>query len=229
MSYTRFLWVLVLASGLANAVPTNIDGTITYQAQIKQNGSPANGTFDFQFRLFDEGTVGVGNAVGSTVLINDVVLVNGQLSTNLKFGPSDLVNSTQLFLEVGIRDGASNQPYTLLNPRQRLTEVPFASYADHADFANVTGPNSVTGGSIVDGTIKTADIDATLIQRRVTGTCTAGNAIRTVAQDGTVTCEPVGGGSGTGDITSVNTAIGSGLTGGKHRGRRQPEHRRQRA
>jgi hypothetical protein len=65
MKFTRFLWVLVLASGLANAA--DIDGTITYQAQIKQNGSPANGTFDFQFKLFDSGTVGVGAQSGQTV------------------------------------------------------------------------------------------------------------------------------------------------------------------
>jgi hypothetical protein len=220
MSYTRFLWVLVLASGLANAAPVPIDGTFTYQAQIKQNGSPANGTFDFQFRLFDDGVVGQGASVGATLTLNDVALVNGQLSTTLKFGNSDLIGANQLFLEIGIRDGASNQPYTLLNPRQRLTEVPFASYADHADFAIKTGTNSVDGLSIVDGTvtgadiadgaIKSADIDSTQVQRRVSQVCAPGSAIRTVAQDGTVICEATGGAGG--GVTSITA--GTGLTGG---------------
>jgi hypothetical protein len=71
-------------------------------------------------------------------------------------------------------------------------------------------PNSVTTTSIVDGTIGTADINATQIQRRVTGSCPTGQYVRVVAQDGTVTCGTDATGSGT--VTSI--ATGAGLTGG---------------
>jgi len=49
-------------------------------------------------------------------------------------------------------------------------------------------------------------------QRRVGGVCSSGYAVRAIASDGTVTCEPVSGGAGIGDITAVNA--GTALTGG---------------
>jgi hypothetical protein len=57
----------------------------------------------------------------------------------------------------------------------------------------------------------TLSINPAQTQRRVTGSCGAGNAVRVVRQDGTVACEPVAGSAG-GTVTSVGT--GPGLTGG---------------
>jgi hypothetical protein len=53
--------------------------------------------------------------------------------------------------------------------------------------------------------------NTTYLQRRA-GACLAGNSIRAIAEDGTVTCELDDVGSG--DITEVATAASSGLTGG---------------
>jgi hypothetical protein len=51
-------------------------------------------------------------------------------------------------------------------------------------------------------------VDTSYVQKRVTGSCPSGQSIGVINADGTVTCEVVG------DITSVNTPAGSGLTGG---------------
>lgn len=54
----------------------------------------------------------------------------------------------------------------------------------------------------------TLSADLTFVQKRVSGTCSTGSAIKTINQDGTVTCET----AGSGDITGVTA--GTGLTGG---------------
>ncbi len=71
--------------------------------------------------------------------------------------------------------------------------------------------NAVDGAKIADGAVGAADVNQAQVQVRVTGACPAGQAIRTVAQTGAVTCEAVGAGAG-GDITGV--VAGVGLVGG---------------
>ena len=47
----------------------------------------------------------------------------------------------------------------------------------------------VDNADIADGAVGSADINAAEVQARITGTCASGSSIRTIAQDGTVTCQ----------------------------------------
>lgn len=76
------------------------------------------------------------------------------------------------------------------------------------DITGVTGTGGITGGG-QSGAVSLS-IDTTVIQARVTGTCTTGNYITAIAANGSVTCAADA--SNPGDITGVTA--GSGLTGG---------------
>jgi hypothetical protein len=72
-------------------------------------------------------------------------------------------------------------------------------------------PGGVGSQQISDGAVGALDIDSTAVQRRVTGTCAAGEFVRLVHQNGSVTCGAATNNSG-GDITAVYA--GTGLAGG---------------
>lgn len=75
------------------------------------------------------------------------------------------------------------------------------------DITGVIAGAGLTGGGTTGDVILA--VDTALVQRRVTTTCSTGQAVRSIAQDGTAVCEPMGGG---GDVTGV--IAGPGLTGG---------------
>jgi hypothetical protein len=60
--------LLCLLVWLSAAGPALAQGTVfTYQGQLIDSGNPANGVYDFQFKLFDTVTVGTGTQFGGTV------------------------------------------------------------------------------------------------------------------------------------------------------------------
>ncbi len=77
------------------------------------------------------------------------------------------------------------------------------------DIAGVTAGTGLTGGG-TSGEVSLA-VNPALVQSRVTTACPSGQALRSIAQDGTAVCESISGTAG-GDITGVTA--GAGLTGG---------------
>ena len=185
---------LVAAGAHGQALGT----AFTYQGELQQAGAPADGSFDFQFRLFDAPNGGA--QIGPTVDGPGVQVRGGLFALPLDFGPAQFAGDAQ-WLQIAVRPSGSG-PYTTLDPRTPITPTPYALGAA------VALGDSVTGLSIVDGSVGSADIDAAQVQRRITGSCPAGQYIRLVNQDGSVTCGADAGGG----VTSI--ATGAGLTGG---------------
>jgi hypothetical protein len=93
----------------------------TYQGRLNSSGSPANGSFDFQLKLFDDPAAGA--QVGATQTQSSVAVSQGNFTLALDFGP--VFDGQALWLEIGVRPAGSGA-YTLLTPRQALSAAPYA-------------------------------------------------------------------------------------------------------
>src|SRR5436190_727948 len=72
-------------------------------------------------------------------------------------------------------------------------------------------PGGVTSAHIADGTVAAVDVNSAQVQLRVTGTCSPGSAIQAVRENGTVSCQSVGGEAVTA-VTASAPLISSGGT-----------------
>jgi hypothetical protein len=204
--------VSVLQATPAAAVATSF----TYQGQLIVNGAPADGVCNLQFALFAAAN---GGSALATVGPLAVTVDNGLFTAALDFGAN--FSGADRWLE--ITAACPGNATQVLAPRQPITAAPYALFANSAGSvpdASVTSAKIadgaiatadladgvVTGAKIANNTITDADVDATKVQKRVSGTCAAGTALTQVNSDGTVACVAVG------DITAVTA--GTGLTGG---------------
>jgi hypothetical protein len=95
----------------------------TYQGRLTDGGSPADGEYDFEFRLYDDPDTGA--QVGDTVTVGAKTVTDGLFTVELDFGSGAFTGEAR-YLEIGVRPGGSNGAYTTLSPRQALTPAPYA-------------------------------------------------------------------------------------------------------
>jgi len=124
------LAILVMALGLF-ASPVELAGAApmgtawTYQGRLIDANNPADGLYDFEFKVYDANVAGTQK--DSTIDVNEMDVIDGYFAVLLDFG-SDVFNGDARWLQIGVRPGEMNDPneYTILEPRCEVTPVPYA-------------------------------------------------------------------------------------------------------
>ncbi len=126
--------MLVLALGLmvclaqvGQAVPM---GTAwTYQGRLMDANGPADGLYDFEFKLWmDPCEIVYPPQVGDTLTMNDLDVIDGYFTVLLDFNSPSAFNGYARWLEILVRPGDSNDvgDYVTLSPRQEVTPTPYS-------------------------------------------------------------------------------------------------------
>lgn len=132
--------MLLLVSSAAQAQTT----AFTYQGRLTDNTLPANGSYDFQFKLFD--ALAAGAQVGGTLSPTNVAVANGIFTVTLDFG-APVFPGANRWLDISVRL-AGGGAFTPLTPRQPITSTPYAIKALSAEGLAATCVGCITGAQI---------------------------------------------------------------------------------
>lgn len=128
----------------------------SYQGALKVSGSPANGNYDLQFKLFDASTG--GTQIGPTNTINAVAVANGTFSVVLDFLNGNFPGPDR-FLEVAAKT-AGGASYTVLSPRSQVLSSPYSIkslFSNTATTATTATDASQLGGVAANQYVQTTD------------------------------------------------------------------------
>ena len=167
-----FAPALIAAALAAPALAQPLTTAFTYQGELASAGTPAAGTFDLRFALYDD--PGAGSQIGSPLCSDNIAVTDGRFTVQLDFGA--VFAGSQRFLEIWVRPDSglpcsNNTGYTILGPRQPLTAAPNASFALNA--ANATSASSAANASNLNGQpasfySNAANLTGTLADARLT-------------------------------------------------------------
>ena len=147
-------WLLCVLAAFGATESLSAQGTaFTYQGQLNNSGSPANGSYDFTFSLFYSTNL-AGLIVAGPVTNSAVAVTNGLFTTTLDFGAGVFIGASY-WLEIGIRTNGT-AGFATLAPRQPLLPVPYTIFASSA--SNLLGSLATTQ---LNGTLPSAQISGT--------------------------------------------------------------------
>ncbi len=112
---TVLLAAVMVACG-AMASEFEIGTEFTYQGDLQFGGAPAEGSYDFEFHLYDQAE---GGTYLGLVARDQLPVVGGSFATRLDYGV-DMFSRSEGWVEIHVRSvGVGN--YTELSPRQRVS------------------------------------------------------------------------------------------------------------
>ncbi|HKX84045.1 MAG TPA: hypothetical protein VJL58_07495, partial [Pyrinomonadaceae bacterium] len=155
--------LLLLVSLIALFVTAGAQTTsFTYQGSLTDAGSPANGSFQMQFKLFD--ALSGGTQIGSTIPDVPVTATNGVFKASLNFGSVPLSGANR-WLEIAVRHN-SGESYTTLSPREQIASSPYSVRTLSAAMAD---DSQKLGGVAASEYVTTSNGGNSFIKNSVTG------------------------------------------------------------
>jgi hypothetical protein len=143
--FTFALFGVILAFSPAH--PLFAQGTaFTYQGQLNDSGSPANGNYDLQFTIYDSTNL-PGNVIAGPITNSATAVSNGLFTVALNFGPGVFTGPAR-WLDIGVRTNGSGGAFTSLSPRQLLTPTPYAIFANTASNLSGSLPAAQLAGTL---------------------------------------------------------------------------------
>lgn len=103
----------------------SVNNTFNYQGELIDNGSPANGDYDITIQGYDA-LLGGSSWGGLSTHLN-VTVINGLFTIDGVDLGEGTFDGLELYLEISIRLGGGDPTYTALEPRQKLSSVPYAT------------------------------------------------------------------------------------------------------
>lgn len=180
------VWSITIATVVYAGTP--LGTAFTYQGRLKDGGSPANGTYDVQFALYDQLTGGTQQ--GPTACADNVAVVQGLFTLEIDFGAQ--FTGQDRFLEIAVRTDTglncgNSTGFVTLDPRQTLTGTPHALYALNADtldgldssafLQSILAPLTLSGSNPSAHIISGENITTTNNSYGVQGLCTGASGV----------------------------------------------------
>ena len=141
---TLFLLTLVSTPNFRLSTTFAQGSAFTYQGRLSDNGASAGGSYDVQFTLYPTNVT--GSVVAGPVTNMAMAVSNGFFTAIVDFGHGVFTGSNY-WLEMAVRTNGGGT-FTKLMPREPLTSVPYAVFANSA--SNLTGmlPAGQLGGTV---------------------------------------------------------------------------------
>ena len=131
-SVARKLSLVIIAClfwSAANAQTT----LFKFEANLPNEFTPATGSFEMEFKLYDAATG--GNQIGATNVVQNVEVKTRSLAVQLDYGAAAFSGGDR-FVEISYRRAGSGEPFVVVSPRRQILSVPYAIRALNATTAD---------------------------------------------------------------------------------------------